>query len=494
MGIPGVLGAFPTICSSPRSPLSVNSAPSAISSPSSPSSSSSCDRRRSSLSSSTSFGGTTGTSLFFKSDTRNAARGRALSKLKNGNWRHEATELRLVVCVAQESGTLSKEAAAPGGGDDGAMQSATTIHGEDVQDGQAAGAAPSRPKRFDFNYGFQAKFLRTGPTVPGNVFKLAFENFGREWRALRRSYLFRELKTINPSEFSGNGLGLVGEYTGRGFLLFVRGVDKFLTVYDGLREIKPVQEEGNEERNELRAKLKQLVLSNDAVWERERSRPAVEAPWWILGPYYFLCLMLDVIFNNRPIQRFWFLETVARMPYFSYISMLHLYETLGWWRSGAEVRKVHFAEEWNEMHHLKIMESLGGDIEWGDRFFGQHAAFFYYWILNGMFLVSPTVAYNFSELIEAHAVDTYGEFADANEELLKTLPPPPVAVAYYESKDLYMYDEFQTSQLPEARRPKMNSLHDVFLAICGDEGEHVKTMVACQQLDTQVKSPHRGKR
>lgn len=39
-----------------------------------------------------------------------------------------------------------------------------------------------RPKRVAFNYGFQAKFLRTGPSVPGNVIKLAFENFGREWR------------------------------------------------------------------------------------------------------------------------------------------------------------------------------------------------------------------------------------------------------------------------------------------------------------------------
>lgn len=28
------------------------------------------------------------------------------------------------------------------------------------------------------------------------------------------------------------------------------------------------------------------------------------------------------------------------MPYFSYISMLHLYESLGWWRAGAELRKV----------------------------------------------------------------------------------------------------------------------------------------------------------
>lgn len=40
------------------------------------------------------------------------------------------------------------------------------------------------------------------------------------------------------------------------------------------------------------------------------------------------------------LQRFWFLETVARMPYFAYISMLHLYESLGWWRAGAELRKV----------------------------------------------------------------------------------------------------------------------------------------------------------
>lgn len=32
------------------------------------------------------------------------------------------------------------------------------------------------------------------------------------------------------------------------------------------------------------------------------------------------------------------------MPYFTYISMLHLYETLGWWSIGSDVRKIHFAE------------------------------------------------------------------------------------------------------------------------------------------------------
>lgn len=68
--------------------------------------------------------------------------------------------------------------------------------------------------------------------------------------------------------------------------------------------------------------------------------------------------------------------------------------------------QVHFAEEWNEFHHLLIMESLGGDQRWSDRFFAQHSAVAYYWVLIGLWLLSPTLAYNFSQLIEAHAVDT----------------------------------------------------------------------------------------
>jgi hypothetical protein len=63
---------------------------------------------------------------------------------------------------------------------------------------------------------------------------------------------------------------------------------------------------------------------------------------------------------GRPIQRFWVLETVARIPYFAYISILHLYESLGFWRAGAELRKVHFAEEWNELHHLQVNRGGGG--------------------------------------------------------------------------------------------------------------------------------------
>ena len=136
------------------------------------------------------------------------------------------------------------------------------------------------------------------------------------------------------------------------------------------------------EIHEVRERLGLLLLNNDAVAKREHARMKivgeVDAPWFIRAPYDILCFALDIVYNNRPIQRFWVLETVARMPYFAYISMLHLYESLGWHRDGMELRKVHFAEEWNEIHHLQIMEALGGDQLWIDRFIAQHSAVLYY--------------------------------------------------------------------------------------------------------------------
>eukprot|EP00913_Durusdinium_trenchii_P019429 g18267.t1 len=198
------------------------------------------------------------------------------------------------------------------------------------------------------------------------------------------------------------------------------------------------------------------------------------------------------------------LETVARLPYFSYITVLHLYESLGWWRS-PEIRHIHSAEEDNELHHLLIMEALGGDVNWFDRFAAQHAALAYYWIVTGLFVFSPENAYNFSHLVEEHAYVTYQVFAEENAELLRRVPPPPIAVKYYVSGDLYNFDKFQTrhredpacgrhprpTQLAEHlksgaltqehRRPPCANLLDVFQNIRDDEYEHIVTMKACQE-------------
>ncbi|CAJ1922711.1 unnamed protein product [Cylindrotheca closterium] len=239
-----------------------------------------------------------------------------------------------------------------------------------------------------------------------------------------------------------------------------------------------------------------LTLSNQAVKDAEVRREArdgrVETNAVARKLYDVGCYVLDELFTDRPIARFWFLETIARIPYFTYVSMLHLYESFGWWR-GVQLRKVHNAEEYNELHHLLIMEALGGDAIWSDRFLGYHIAIGYYWALIVVFFFSPAVAYEFMELLESHAVDTYSTFLNENEEELKKLPAPAVAKSYYTSDDLYLFDDFQVSKKAGSRRPSCDTLYDVFQNICEDEAEHVKTMVACQdyaRVGKLVESPH----
>ncbi|KAK9820361.1 hypothetical protein WJX72_009421 [[Myrmecia] bisecta] len=350
------------------------------------------------------------------------------------------------------------------------------------------------------DYGFRSGFgrLYQGQVgeIPKSFFALGMANFAKEFKQLRRSVRFDEYNQISKKNPATNP---ISKATGAVAKKVVQGLafaDRRLEAVGVLSEIKDKQQypdeaykgqgkgdgELTDDCSDVRSQLAKLHLNDAAVWRKEKARPHVASPWYIRGAYLALCIGLDLIYANRPIQRFWFLETVARMPYFSYISMLHLYESLGWWRAGAELRKVHFAEEWNELHHLQIMESLGGDQLWIDRFLAQHAAVFYFWVIIVFFIFSPKLAYNFSELVEGHATDTYEQFAEENKELLTSLPPPLVALEYYKAGDLYMFDMFQTSKesRAEPRRPACNNLYDVFCNIRDDESEHVKTMKSCQ--------------
>mmetsp|Transcript_12139 Transcript_12139/g.18200 ORF Transcript_12139/g.18200 Transcript_12139/m.18200 type:complete len:520 (-) Transcript_12139:123-1682(-) len=249
-------------------------------------------------------------------------------------------------------------------------------------------------------------------------------------------------------------------------------------------------------QKKLQEELESLSLSSAAIWEREEARGEVVAPWVIKIPYYVLCYLMDVVFEDRYIfSRFFFLETVARMPYFSYITMLHLYETLGFWRRSSEQKRVHFAEEWNEFHHLLIMESLGGDQAWWVRFLAQHSALVYFLVLTHLFALSPSLSYKFSEMLETHAVDTYSQFLDENEEKLKRLPPSLEALEYYTvGMSDPMFGEYQTSAIltgADIRKSgkDMKTLYDVFVAIREDEGDHVGTMKACLDPRVPVLSP-----
>lgn len=198
--------------------------------------------------------------------------------------------------------------------------------------------------------------------------------------------------------------------------------------------------------------------------------------------------VLDLLYTDQHYARFFVLETIARVPYFAFISVLHMYESFGWWRR-ADYLKVHFAESWNELHHLLIMEELGGNAFWFDRFLAQHIAIFYYFMTVFMYALSPRMAYHLSECVEKHAYSTYDKFLKLQGDELKKLPAPQAAIDYYMNEDLYLFDEFQTSRTPNSRRPKIENLYDVFLNIRDDEGEHCKTMKACQ-THGNLRSPH----
>ena len=211
----------------------------------------------------------------------------------------------------------------------------------------------------------------------------------------------------------------------------------------------------------LRKSLKRLKLDDKNIWKREQNRDQVECPRFMMMIYYTICYMLDVIYKDKPIERFWFLETVARMPYFSYVATLHMYETLGWWELDSELKKKHYEEEINETHHLKIMESLGGNSKWWNRFLARHGAMAYYGVLMVLFMASPRLAYLSSELLEMHAVDTYTEFYESNQSVLKNLPPNK------ECLDYFKYAE---------------NLYDVFYQISRDEHKHALNMRFVKKL------------
>jgi len=90
--------------------------------------------------------------------------------------------------------------------------------------------------------------------------------------------------------------------------------------------------------------------------------------------------MVEAWFAGKNVyRRFWVLETVARVPYFSYLSVLHLRQTLGARESDSMDRiREHFAEADNEALHLLVMEELGGGAEFMDRFLAQHVAVIYF--------------------------------------------------------------------------------------------------------------------
>jgi ubiquinol oxidase len=219
-----------------------------------------------------------------------------------------------------------------------------------------------------------------------------------------------------------------------------------------------------EEKNDIRRfrrQMNQLTLDAEQIMIREHTRDQVNAPRAMMIVYNIICLSIDKIYEGKPLDRFWMLETIARQPYFSYVAILHMYETLGWWEVDGELRKAHAEEEYNETMHLKIMESMGADRLWWNRFLARHSSIAYFALLLFFYLFTPRLAYLSSELLERHAVDTYDQFYEENEEVLKNMACTEAALTY---------------------QPNARSMYDVFRSISNDENKHANAMQLVKEL------------
>jgi len=203
--------------------------------------------------------------------------------------------------------------------------------------------------------------------------------------------------------------------------------------------------------------------------------------------YKAICFLYD----GNDYARFFVLETVARVPYFAYLSVMHLRETFGSRDPGdGERMRTHYAEADNELHHLLIMEELGGNASVVDRTLAQAMAFSYYWYVIGVYSISEQAAYHLSELIEDHAFNTYDGFLRDHGPKLKGMPVPDIARKYYERDDPFLFDQFCTVKEPDGgeftsrSRPPLESLYDVFVNIRNDEKEHWKTLCNLVQFDS----------
>tara|TARA_B100000035_G_scaffold106426_1_gene90258 strand:+ start:367 stop:969 length:603 start_codon:yes stop_codon:yes gene_type:complete len=129
---------------------------------------------------------------------------------------------------------------------------------------------------------------------------------------------------------------------------------------------------------------------------------------WVLN---FTVAIIDFLYKGRDFPRFWVLEEIARAPYFAFLSVLHLRESLGLrgqWH--IYLMEEHFAQTLNETEHLEYMESRGGSTYWVDRFVARHLVLIYYWINVVYYWLAPRAAYHLSYEIEMHAAETYAEY------------------------------------------------------------------------------------
>jgi ubiquinol oxidase len=199
-----------------------------------------------------------------------------------------------------------------------------------------------------------------------------------------------------------------------------------------------------------------------------------------------LVSLIDALFQLS-YRRFYVLEEIARVPYYSFVSVFQFYQWLGV-NPPLSIVKLHFKQTVNETWHLLIMKELGGGDNIFDRIVFRIISFFYYWFNILLFFISPKLAYYMMELIEEHAFASYIQFINENKIELKSKPLLPIAKEYFYNYSDQMKQNEKTGKEQEIKlKPETvtnldKSLTDeenylkLFEIIAQDELEHSNSL------------------
>ena len=197
----------------------------------------------------------------------------------------------------------------------------------------------------------------------------------------------------------------------------------------------------DDETVNLRAKLNSLRLPSRLAWDLESiaggSLGVLKEPLVLRAPYHLICPLVDLVYKDpddskkvnsgSTIQRLYVMEKIGRAPYLSFLSMLNLYESFGLWRPSEDLRAAHAHQELSKFRRQRVIEQLGGDQPWTARFIAEHGALFVHLTIVHLWILSPSIAYRFAQMIESHAFHTYDAFLDQNESALKSMPVPSIS-------------------------------------------------------------------
>lgn len=196
---------------------------------------------------------------------------------------------------------------------------------------------------------------------------------------------------------------------------------------------------------------------------------------------------LTVILLNRLFDtgqnRFYVLEEIARIPYFSYVTVIQLLQWLEL-NPSLHISKLHFKQTINETWHLIIMKELGGNKNIIDVLFAKSLGLFYYWFNIVLFLFFPKKAYYLMELVENHAQISYSEYITSNEVLLKSTKAGRYGSEYFFAVEDQM-NPTDSKKLNDSYQP---TLFDVYSIILTDEVSHSTELHSLQEERKSVSS------